>query len=417
MDAERLGQQLRAAREARELRLEDVEQALRIRKKFLSAFETGAYEDLPGVVQARGFLRNYARYLRLDEDSIVAEFDAIQSALPPDRRVPLVSTSPATQTQTGPVVVPPPPADAALPTAPTGAPLRWRLILGVVVGLVVLMGMCYGGTRILEGLLTAQAQRSAPDLVEILPTVPSLTPSATFIPSATPLPGARLAAEATLIRDRVVIDVAIAQRTFLRVTVDGVVAFEGIVRPGAQLQYQAQQVLNLVASNAAGVDVIFNNLPLGVLGGRGEALDRTFTPDLVLTPTAVPTATPTATLPPSDTPAAGTDTLPGGEETLAPEAGSGKSGQGVPTPTPLPLPGQAQDVAGTLPVTSAPGEPSPLPALTEVVPVTPSATPTVTPSPTRTPTLTVTPSATLSPTPTAVLPPRITNTPIPEKQR
>ena len=78
MDAERLGQQLRTAREARELTLEQVEQALRIRAKFLGAFEAGAYEDLPGAVQARGFLRNYVRFLNLDEESILTQFDAIQ---------------------------------------------------------------------------------------------------------------------------------------------------------------------------------------------------------------------------------------------------------------------------------------------------------------------------------------------------
>src|SRR5215468_2030225 len=77
-DAQVLGSELRAAREARDLTLEQAEQQTRIRSKYLEALEEGNYSVLPSAVQTRGFLRNYARFLNLDADLIVARYDALQ---------------------------------------------------------------------------------------------------------------------------------------------------------------------------------------------------------------------------------------------------------------------------------------------------------------------------------------------------
>jgi cytoskeletal protein RodZ len=411
MDAERLGQQLRTAREARELTLEQVEQALRIRAKFLGAFEAGAYEDLPGAVQARGFLRNYVRFLSLDEESILAQFDDIQAANASRRPRAARPAQTILDTSTIPVV----PDDAVRPGAGANRGRGVRVMLAAVVGIVALVAVCLGGVIVVERVLNTEAGIDGPNLQSILPTVPSLTPSSTFLPSSTPLPGQSLPVDATPITGRVVLDVEVVQRTYMRVSVDGTQVFEGLVRPGTQLQYRAQQALGLEASNAAGLEVVFNNLPLGALGARGEALSTTFTPDMVLTPTAVPQ--------PSATPAP----LPGAEvdvpvDVTPGDAGdSGKAGQGAATPaeapTSLPLPDSAAGVTGGTTPTALPAITDPdTSAVTTTLPPTDAlATATTTPSATPSPTVTTSPTATVTPSPTAILPPRITSTPIPEK--
>ncbi|NPV66188.1 MAG: DUF4115 domain-containing protein [Anaerolineae bacterium] len=413
MEAERLGQQLRNAREARELTLEEVEQALRIRARYLEAFEAGAYGDLPGAVQARGFLRNYARFLRLDEEAILAQFDVAWAAHGGGQGRSSVVRRGAPPA-TGPLSPVAPLAEHPFAVAAeAGRRRRSGIVFGTLIGIVALIGLCLGGTRLVERLLTAQADRAGTDLVSILPTMPSLTPSATFLPSPTPLPGARQMAGATPITDRVVLDVSVVQRTYLRVTVDGVEIFNGLVRPGTQLQYQAQQVLNLQASNGAGLEVVFNNLPLGPLGLRGEAIDTTFTPDLVLTPT--PDLAPTATFTSSPTPV--TDVTFATVEGTPDPALSGKAGQGAGAPTPLPLPDVARDVSGGATLTGVPSEPSPtLPVPGGIPTIAPSVTPTLTATPSPTLTLTATPSPTLTPSPTPILPPRLTSTPVPVKE-
>ncbi len=65
-------QLLRQKRLERNLSLEEVAQAIRIRQPFLQALEEGNFSALPSLVQARGFLRAYADYLGLDADALLA---------------------------------------------------------------------------------------------------------------------------------------------------------------------------------------------------------------------------------------------------------------------------------------------------------------------------------------------------------
>ncbi len=51
--------------------LSRAERDTKIRAKYLSALERGAYAELPGPVYTKGFLRNYAAYLGLDPDEMV----------------------------------------------------------------------------------------------------------------------------------------------------------------------------------------------------------------------------------------------------------------------------------------------------------------------------------------------------------
>src|SRR5215211_6041477 len=77
MDAQALGRYLRETREAKEITLDQAEQALRIRRRILESFEVGEF-NIPdfAAIQIRGFMRNYARYLGLEEDRIVAYYEA-----------------------------------------------------------------------------------------------------------------------------------------------------------------------------------------------------------------------------------------------------------------------------------------------------------------------------------------------------
>jgi len=71
--SESIGQQLKKEREARFLTLEKASAATRIRIVFLQALESDDYSVMPSAAQGRGFLRNYAEYLELNVDDMVAE--------------------------------------------------------------------------------------------------------------------------------------------------------------------------------------------------------------------------------------------------------------------------------------------------------------------------------------------------------
>ena len=73
-EAARAGEELRDAREASGLSIQDMSQALRIRRVYLVALEEGRMRDLPSPAYAWGFVRNYSNALGLDADEMVRRF-------------------------------------------------------------------------------------------------------------------------------------------------------------------------------------------------------------------------------------------------------------------------------------------------------------------------------------------------------
>lgn len=67
-----VGQELRQAREARSLSIDQAAAATRIRPHYIRALESGDFGALPSVAQARGFLRAYAGYLGLEAEPLLA---------------------------------------------------------------------------------------------------------------------------------------------------------------------------------------------------------------------------------------------------------------------------------------------------------------------------------------------------------
>lgn len=95
----RLGQKLAETRIKKGLSLDEISQSTKIKTSFLAAIEKGEYEKLPSVSYVSGFVRNYARFLDLPEDEILAlfrrefneekVFKVLPTGLPKDQEFPL----------------------------------------------------------------------------------------------------------------------------------------------------------------------------------------------------------------------------------------------------------------------------------------------------------------------------------------
>ncbi|GIO83774.1 XRE family transcriptional regulator [Paenibacillus faecis] len=68
-----LGQQLKEARLARGLSLDDVQEMTKIRKRYLEAIESGDYKVLPGSFYVRAFIKTYAETVGVDADELLTE--------------------------------------------------------------------------------------------------------------------------------------------------------------------------------------------------------------------------------------------------------------------------------------------------------------------------------------------------------
>jgi len=72
-----IGEELRRARELKGLSLRDVEEATKIRMKYLIALEADDFEALPGRVYVIGFLRTYARFLGINDENLVNQVKSL----------------------------------------------------------------------------------------------------------------------------------------------------------------------------------------------------------------------------------------------------------------------------------------------------------------------------------------------------
>lgn len=79
-NAASVGDTLRRAREARGETVTDVGYALKLTARQIEAMESDRFDLLPGRAFARGFLRNYARYLGLDPAALLADLDRSAAA-------------------------------------------------------------------------------------------------------------------------------------------------------------------------------------------------------------------------------------------------------------------------------------------------------------------------------------------------
>ncbi|MEK6593354.1 MAG: RodZ domain-containing protein [Pseudomonadota bacterium] len=91
------GLMLAAARRAQGLDIAGVARQLKLSVSQISALETGNFDKLPGPVFVRGFIRNYARLLKLDPDAVWSSIEPDMprhsgyGEVPPSRDIPMPS--------------------------------------------------------------------------------------------------------------------------------------------------------------------------------------------------------------------------------------------------------------------------------------------------------------------------------------
>lgn len=90
-EVDSVGVYLRRERELRQVSLEELVQATRIPLRMLQRMEQDQFDELPGEVFARGFLRSYARALGLDAEQVLARFADGRKAVEP-QPVPMLTS-------------------------------------------------------------------------------------------------------------------------------------------------------------------------------------------------------------------------------------------------------------------------------------------------------------------------------------
>ena len=237
-----LGERFRAAREARGLTVSDVAEHIRIRSVYLAAIEDENWSAVGAAVYIRGFIRTYARYLNLDPEEMVSEFNRSSGAAP---SVASIASEPSRA------------AAASAPIEPVVSsgrrgfsPLLW---IFAVIAVALVAFVVYNEVSLHSG--PAQVAQATP----------SPTPADLGSPTPSPTPSV---APHTLV-------ISLSAPSWLRVTVDGSVSMEGTFPAGTSKSFHGSKVL-LNIGNAGGVHVSVNGVDAGKLGGTGDVVERAF---------------------------------------------------------------------------------------------------------------------------------------------
>jgi cytoskeleton protein RodZ len=321
-----IGRVLRKQRERLGLSLDDIEKHTHIRLRYLVSLEAGRLDQLPSTVQCRGMLSNYAVFLNLDAEALLLRFaEALQT-----RRLERLPSQPESGQTTGGKSSP-------RGAKPVGSFRRFftpDLAFGAGLILVLFLFIIWTVSRI-GASGSASPQVTLPSVSEILlapvsptaaenaslpsPQVENQTPGVdnpTLPPAdSSPQPGNPTSTLGSINSDPLQVYIIAKQRAFLRVTVDGVLRFNGRLIPGNAYPYSGVDRIDILIGNAAAVQIFFNQQELSDVTAAGESASFSFTQSGIQTPTALPTPTPTITPPVTATPTAGT---PAPKSTITP---------------------------------------------------------------------------------------------------
>lgn len=274
-----VGDILRAEREKQGLTIDDVARETSIRDIYLEAIEKGDYDTLPGDVYAKGFIRNYSRFLQMDGDDLLQKYDeernitkAVQPVdLPkqPEKEAAghgLFGHSKAREIGT----VQESSSKAAADNQPdkpktnlfaAGDAYRNSLEQEKKSGskkFMILLGVMF---VFLGGIYVAFMDDGTEEAPKQQETVQTETPQPA--PAEKKYDGVEITAKALA-------------DCWISVKVDGATVFEGTVPQGKDMSWQGKESVDILAGNAGGIQITFNGKDVGTLGEQGQVAERSF---------------------------------------------------------------------------------------------------------------------------------------------
>ena len=220
------GERLKREREMREVSLDELTKATRISIRFLEALENESWDKLPGGVFGHGFVRTIARYLGLDEESLLGEYDLAR----------------ADKSQSEP----------AKPEERIPAPPKWIPALVVLVVLLLAAGLFYAGRYGWRRYLAHRAAKQS---------------SASFLPSGIPSPPSSVSSTGAPLD----LSVSTSAATRVRILADSKLLLDTELAAGETRHFSALRQFEVTAGDSSAVLLELNGQAMPPLGAPGSS--------------------------------------------------------------------------------------------------------------------------------------------------
>ena len=252
----KLGEMLKSAREAQGLTLEDVEEAIHIRQYLLIAMEENNFKEFASPIIARGLIRNYAKYLKLNPIDALTLYDG--NGLVPVKGQRLTSNGIEFMN---------------LSMAPRPF-VNWDLIIGALLVVLVVGGVGYLAYGAVVQPRVTPTPTKTPNPAALGDDAALLLPTVTPLPTDTPTPLPPTDTPTPIIYGGVNVELVITQASWIQILADDVKIFEGVLQPGERRNWTGQRRVAIRAGNAGGVEVVVNGASRGVMGTEGQVVDQ-----------------------------------------------------------------------------------------------------------------------------------------------
>lgn len=268
------GENLRREREMRGVTLQEISAATKISVRFLQALEDEEFAKLPGGIFTRSFIRAYAKYLGLDEERVLAEYQLVAQPRQDVDLTRLSVTNPEARQET------------------SRTPILTLLLAIVLVG---------GGYAVFRySRRAAEPPSGSPGPAQVSPRAaptPAASQAAAPAPPETAQPVAGSAATGpsresagtpaaptsstpsapepalpgvVAPESGLVLQLAATERVWVAVDADGKTVVQRVLNPGEIQTLKAKDSFDVTTGNALGIILTLNGETLKPLGRRGE---------------------------------------------------------------------------------------------------------------------------------------------------
>jgi len=260
------GERLQREREMRGITLEEISASTKIGTRSLRALEKEDFDQLPGGVFNKGFVRAYAKYLGIDEEQAVADY---MSAVG-EKELPMPHPMPKFDTQ---VVV-----------LRQKSNSKWYVLAAAV--LLIAGGFAvYKYRPELIGMAPAAVEepvpesRDAAEEAENTEPPPAATADAAVtsaaVPASAPASSSATPPETTVASTAFTLRLNARQDSWVSITVDGKPAMTGTL--SGERTFEAQREVRMTVGNAGVVEISHNGHALPPLGPENQARTVTIT--------------------------------------------------------------------------------------------------------------------------------------------
>lgn len=243
-----LFQDLKQAREAKRISLNDVSDATLINVKFLEAIEQGNIDILPQTY-IRAFIREYASFVGLDPVEIMKRYDQERNepAPPPTpERSPTPEPAPSPENQN---VI----EEVNEPEKPRSPEIR-RFALPAILVLAL-------------AVIIWNLTRTKPP--QEMKEIESIDQQSGFVTDTAAQGRTEQSGKGTSSRDSLTLHATTLDSAWVQITIDNEPPQEYLFRPNRKMSWKARDQFRITLGNAGGVDLTLNQKHLGTLGKQG----------------------------------------------------------------------------------------------------------------------------------------------------